>query len=209
MLKKLILILVLLMLVSSMVACSDNGTQSNQRIKATWINPQVLGDIISIPVSEVENDKITHFDFRAQDKKMTFMAYDLSGETYVRANICPPCHSIGFSLQQSTLVCDTCGTVFDAKTGAGINGACVAYPKAAVAYKIDNGNIIMKGSDLVAAYQNTVKLTQPSEATAPSCHGGTDKPTTPSYCSGTDKATTPSCHSGADKARAPGCCGGR
>jgi nitrite reductase/ring-hydroxylating ferredoxin subunit len=196
MLKKIIPILVLLALVSSIVACSDNGTQSNQLIKATWIEPQVVGDTISIPASEVESDTITHFKFRAQDEDMTFMAYDLSGEIYVRANICPPCHSIGFSLQQSTLVCDTCGTVFDAKTGAGINGACVAYPKAAVAYKIDNGNIIMKGSDLVAAYQNTVKLTQPSEATAPSCH------------SGTDKATAPSCHSGADKARAPGCCGG-
>jgi nitrite reductase/ring-hydroxylating ferredoxin subunit len=196
MLKKIILILVLLILVSSIVACSANGTQSNQRIKATWIEPQVVGDIISIPVSEVENDKIIHFEFRTQDKDMTFMAYDLSGETYVRANICPPCHSIGFSLQQSTLVCDTCGTVFDAQTGAGINGACVAYPKAAVVYNIDNGNIVMKGIDLVAAYQDTVTLTQPSEATAPSCYSDADKSTVPGCCGSTDKP------------RAPGCCGG-
>jgi nitrite reductase/ring-hydroxylating ferredoxin subunit len=157
MLKKIILILVLLILVSSIVACSANGTQSSQRIKATWIEPQVAGDIISIPVSAVENDKIIHFEFRTQDKDMTFMAYDLSGETYVRANICPPCHSIGFSLQQSTLVCDTCGTVFDAKTGAGINGACVAYPKAAVPYEINGGNIVMNSTDLVTAYQDTIE----------------------------------------------------
>jgi nitrite reductase/ring-hydroxylating ferredoxin subunit len=196
MLKKIILILVLLILVSSIVACSANGTQSSQRIKATWINPQVVGDTVSIPVSEVENDKITHFEFRTQDKDMTFMAYDLSGETYVRANICPPCHSIGFSLQQSTLVCDTCGTVFDAKTGEGINGACVAYPKTAVAYKIDNGNIVMKGTDLIAAYQDTTKLTQPSEATAPSCHNGTDKTIAPSCCAGTDEPDAPSCCGG-------------
>ena len=137
MLKKIIpiLVLLLLILVSSIVACGGDGTQNSQQIKATWIEPQVLGDTISIPVSEVENNKIIHFEFRAQDEDMTFMAYDLSGEIYVRANICPPCHSIGFSLQQSTLVCDTCGTVFDAKTGAGINGACVGYPKAAVAYE--------------------------------------------------------------------------
>jgi len=200
MLKKIILIPVLLVLVSSIVAYivvhSDDGTQNSQRIKATWIEPQVVSDIISIPVSEIENDKIIHFDFRAQAKNMTFMAYDLSGEIYVRANICPPCHSIGFSLQQSTLVCDTCGTIFDAKTGAGINGACVAYPKAAVAYNMDNGNIVMKSIDLVAAYQDTVTLTQPSEATTPSCHNGTDKVTAPSYCAG------------ADKPRAPSCCGG-
>jgi len=197
MLKNVILILVSLILVSSIVACSDNGTQNSQRIEATWTNPQVLGDIISIPVSEVENDKIMHFEFTTQDKDMTFMAYDLSGEIYVRANICPPCRSIGFSLQQSTLVCDTCGTVFDAKTGAGINGACVGYPKAAVAYEIRDGSIVMKGSDLLAAYQDTVNPAQPSEATLPSCHNATGE------------ATAPGCCSSVDKPRAPSCCGGR
>jgi nitrite reductase/ring-hydroxylating ferredoxin subunit len=196
MLKRITLILALVILVSSIVACSDNGTQNSQRIVATWINPQVLGDIISIPISEVENDKIMHFEFTTQDKDMTFMAYDLSGEIYVRANICPPCHSIGFSLQESTLVCDTCGTVFDARTGAGINGACVAYPKAAVAYEIRDGSIVMKGSDLLAAYQDTVNPAQPSEATTPSCHNATDKATAPGCCGSTDKPRAPSCCSG-------------
>ena len=196
MLKRITLILALVILVSSIVACSDNGTQNSQRIVATWINPQVLGDIISIPISEVENDKIMHFEFTTQDKDMTFMAYDLSGEIYVRANICPPCHSIGFSLQESTLVCDTCGTVFDARTGAGINGACVAYPKAAVAYEIRDGSIVMKGSDLLAAYQDTVNPAQPSEATTPSCHNATDKATGPACCGSTDKPRAPSCCSG-------------
>jgi nitrite reductase/ring-hydroxylating ferredoxin subunit len=196
MLKRITLILALVILVSSIVACSDNGTQNSQRIEATWINPQVLGDIISIPISEVENDKIMHFEFTTQDKDMTFMAYDLSGEIYVRANICPPCHSIGFSLQESTLVCDTCGTVFDARTGAGINGACVAYPKAAVAYEIRDGSIVMKGSDLLAAYQDTVNPAPPSEATTPSCHNATDKATAPGCCGSTDKPRVPSCCSG-------------
>jgi nitrite reductase/ring-hydroxylating ferredoxin subunit len=197
MLKKITLILGLVILVSTMVACSDNWSQDSQRIEATWTSPQVLGDIISIPISEVENDKIMHFEFTTQDKDMTFMAYDLSGEIYVRANICPPCRSTGFSLQQSTLVCDTCGTVFDAKTGAGINGACVGYPKAAVAYEIRDGNIVMKGSDLLAAYEDTVNQTQPGEAIVPSCHNGTGE------------ATAPGCGSSAEKPRAPSCCGGR
>ena len=196
MLKKIILILVLLILVSSIVACSANGTQSSQRIKATWINPQVLGDTVSIPISEVEKNWNVHFNLQTQDGDMTFMTYIVDGETYVRANICPPCHSIGFSLQQSTLVCDTCGTVFDAKTGAGINGACVSYPKAAVVYKIDNGNIVMKDTDLIAAYQGSAKLTQPSESTTPSCHGSTDKATAPNCCGDSDKPSVPSCCGG-------------
>lgn len=194
--RNIILAFVSLALVSGMVACSDNGTQSNQPMEATWISPQVVGDSIYVPVSQVENYKITHFDFIQQDKDMTFMAYDLNGEIYVRANICPPCRSTGFSLQQSTLVCDTCGTVFDAGTGAGINGACVAYPKAAVAYEIRDGSIVLKGPDLLAAYQDTVTLTQPSEATASSCHSGSDTTTAPGCCGSTDKPTIPSCCGG-------------
>jgi len=196
MLKQIILILVLLVLVSSIVACSDNGTQNSQPMKATWISPLLLGDTMSIPIGEVENDNIIHFELRTQDKDMTFMAYDLSGVIYVRASICPPCHSTSFSLQQSTLVCDTCGTVFDAKTGAGISGACVGYPKAAVAYEIRDGSLVMKGSDLLAAYQDTVNETQPSEATVPSCHSGSDNPTAPGCCGSADKPRAPSCCSG-------------
>ncbi len=195
MLKKIIPILVLLLLitVSSIVACSGNGTQNGQRIEATWIEPQVLGGTVSIPVSEVEKDWNVHFNLKTQDGDMNFMAYVLDGEIYVRANICPPCQSIGFSLQQSTLVCDTCGTVFDAKTGAGIEGACVAYPKAAVSYEVNGDNITMQGTDLLTAYQDTVNPAQPGEATVPSCHGGSDTPTVPGGGSNTDKPRPPSC----------------
>lgn len=192
MLRNITLILALVILVSSVVACSDNGTQNNQRLEATWTNSQVLGDIMSIPIGEIENYSITRFDFRAQDKDMTFMAYELSGEIYVKASICPPCQSTSFSLQQSTLVCVTCGTIFDAQTGAGIDGACVAYAKAAVAYEIRDGSIVMKGSDLLAAYQDTVNSTQLGGATAPSCHSDADKPTTSGHC-GTDKPSAPGC----------------
>lgn len=159
MLKKIIPVLVLLslILVSSIVACSGNGTQNGQRIEATWIEPQVVGEIISIPISAVENYTITHFDFRAQDNDMTFMAYDLNGEIYVRANICPPCHSIGFSLDGDILVCDRCATKFNAQTGAGISGACVNYPKASVPYEVADGNIVMNSTDLITAYQDTIE----------------------------------------------------
>ena len=190
-----IVVLLSLILVLSISASFGDSARNSQLIKATWIEPQVLGDIVSIPASEVENDKITHFEFVTQDKDMTFMAYDLNGEIYIRANICPPCHSIGFSLQQGTLVCDTCGTVFDAETGVGISGACVAYPKAAVPYEINDGNITMQGNDLATAYQDTVNSTQPSAATAPSCHSGSGTSAAPGRCGGSE---TP---------RPPGCCG--
>lgn len=159
MLRKTIIGALLLSLALIIVGCSgptSNPTPSGP-IKATWIEPQAVDDTVSIPVGEVENKRNVHFKVETQDGNMTFMAYILDGEIYVRANVCPPCRSIGFSLKEATLVCDRCATTFEAKTGNGIKGACVAYPKAAVAYEISDGNIVMKSVDLITAYQDTIE----------------------------------------------------
>ena len=130
--------------------------QPSGPIKATWIEPQVAGDTVSIPVSEVNDNKIVHFNVAvALGSEMAFMAYDIDGKLNVRANVCPPCRSIGFSLDKDTLICDTCQTTFKAKTGDGISGACVDYPKATVAYEISDGKVVMRGNDLLTAYKST------------------------------------------------------
>jgi nitrite reductase/ring-hydroxylating ferredoxin subunit len=85
------------------------------------------------------------------------MTYIVDGEIYVRANVCPPCWSIGFSLEEAVLICDRCATTFGAETGEGISGACVDYPKASVPYEIDGGNIVMQDTDLIAAYEDTLE----------------------------------------------------
>jgi nitrite reductase/ring-hydroxylating ferredoxin subunit len=159
--RKVILDLMLVAVLSSalgiVVHSGCNGVQSGEPIKATWIEPRVTGDVVSIPVSEVESNWNVHFNVKVQGEDMNFMAYVLDEEIHVRANVCPPCRSIGFSLDKDILVCDRCATTFKAKTGEGINGACVGYPKASVPYEINDGEIMMKGTDLVAAYQDTLK----------------------------------------------------
>lgn len=126
-------------------------------IKAKWIEPQINGSSVSIPVSEVKNNWNVHFKITKQGSNLTFMTYVLDGEIYARASICPPCKGLSYTLDSDILVCDTCATTFKAKTGAGIKGACVNYPKAAVQYKIVDGNIVMNEADLVNAYQETLK----------------------------------------------------
>src|SRR4030042_2851912 len=155
MLKITIVGFVLLVVILAAAACSSQAAQGP--VKAIWIEPQVAGDTVSIPVREVNNDKIVHFIVAvALGSEMAFMAYEVDGKLNVRANVCPPCRSIGFSLSKDTLVCDTCRTTFKAKTGEGISGACVAYPKAAVTFETSDGKVVMKGNDLLAAYQNTL-----------------------------------------------------
>jgi len=159
MLTKTIAGVLILSLALIIVGCSDptSDPAPSGPIEATWIEPQVASDTVSIPVSEVESNWNVHFEVETQDHSMNFMAYVLDGETYVRANVCPPCRSIGFTLDEDILVCDRCATTFKANTGEGIGGACVDYPKASVPYETGDGNIVMSSADLTTAYQDTVE----------------------------------------------------
>ena len=89
---------------------------------------------------------------------MTFMAYLFGGEVHVRANVCPPCRSIGYAIDEGEgiLICDRCATLFEADTGEGIKGACVDYPKASVPYETSDGNILVTKADLMTAYEETL-----------------------------------------------------
>jgi nitrite reductase/ring-hydroxylating ferredoxin subunit len=153
-------ILLLSALGLALTSCSTGQAQA--AIKPTWITPQVSGKTVTIPVSDVQNDSIVHFKITdANGGSTTFMAYILGGTTYARADVCPPCRSTSFSLVGNTLVCDTCGTVFDAKTGDGLSGGCVSYPKADVAFQVSNGNLVMNADQMATAYQNTLTPGRP------------------------------------------------
>jgi nitrite reductase/ring-hydroxylating ferredoxin subunit len=150
----------LLVLVLAVTACGGKAAASP--IKAAWITPQISGDSVSFPVSQVDANAIIHFKVPiSAGKPLTFMAYEIDGNLYVRANVCPPCRSTGFSLNGDTLVCDTCRTTFQAKNGEGIKGACVDYPKAEVAHELNNGEAVMVADALLTAYQNTMEPGMP------------------------------------------------
>jgi len=133
------------------------GCASSQAVASTQVNARVDGDNVSISVAEVQDAKNTRFAVKTTLGETNYMAYVFDKDLYVRANVCPPCRSIGFTLDGDTLVCDRCATVFDAGTGAGIKGACVDFPKAQVPYTISDGKIVMKSGDLATAYKNTLQ----------------------------------------------------
>lgn len=126
-------------------------------IEVKEITPTVSTDTVSIPLNVVQNNWNTHFLVDAPGGKMGFMAYVLDNVIYIRASSCPPCRGKTYTLDGNTLVCDVCATTFNAKTGIGIAGACVNYPKASVPYTVAEGNLLMKINDLTTAYQNTLK----------------------------------------------------
>ena len=150
-------VIAVMMVAAISCASPGDGGRHDLPILATWLEPEIVGDIVSVPVSEVESNRNIHFKVETETRDMNFMAYMLNAEIYVRANVCPPCWGIGYSLDRDVLVCDMCGTTFEAATGDGIRGACVDYPKAAVPYEIIDGRIVMDKADLAIAYENTLE----------------------------------------------------
>jgi hypothetical protein len=126
-------------------------------VKQVTIDVQVNGESIIVPMDKVISNLNTRFKLATVEGEMTFMAYVWDGKLNVRADICPPCRSKSFTLTKGTLVCDACGTVFDAMNGKGINGACVAYPKESAQYQIVGDSIVLSKTSLVTAYESTLK----------------------------------------------------
>jgi len=142
---------------SSTPAPADSAPASpSGPVEGTWVDAAVSGDVVTMPLSLVEEKVNTHFSVTETDRRLDFMAYVLDGTLYVRANACPPCHSRGFALDGDVLVCDACATTFKARDGNGIEGACVDYPKAAAAHTVVDGVVTMSLADLAAAYDETL-----------------------------------------------------
>ncbi|MDA0524905.1 Fe-S-containing protein [Methanococcoides alaskense] len=161
-------ILLIMIAVAFVPGCLENNAQAETAVEpvagsvvkpiaATWIDPEVSGNIVTIPVQAIEENVNTHFKVNADTGEIAVMAYKLGDDIIVRSNVCPPCGSIGFSLDKDVLVCDSCRTTFDANNGEGIQGSCVAYPKENIPYTISNGNVVMELDNIVAAHLETVQ----------------------------------------------------
>ncbi|MCQ1535737.1 DUF2318 domain-containing protein [Methanosarcina sp. KYL-1] len=157
--------MVLLVIAVALMAAglAENGpsavsTDTGSPVAATWINAVKSTDTVSIPSSSVDENTNVHFKVNTDIGEIAVMAYRLEDEVFVRSNVCPPCGSIGFSLAKETLICDSCGTTFDAATGLGIGGACISYPKESIPYTVSDGNLVMKLDDVVDAHRKTVEF---------------------------------------------------
>ncbi len=114
------------------------------------------GDVVTVPLAAIEGAANGEFSVTLEDRLLDFVAYLVDGELFVRAAACPPCDSLVYALDGDALICEACATRFDARTGKGIEGACIDYPKAEVAYEVSGGLVAMSTADLVAAWDETL-----------------------------------------------------
>lgn len=112
---------------------------------------------LSIPLDMVEKYQIIDFFVNVDGDELPIMAVKTSrGDINIMPRICVPCRSEGWHLKDDVLICDACGTTFDANTGEGISGACKNYPKALISYEIVDGKLIFNTNDAKDAYQKTL-----------------------------------------------------
>jgi nitrite reductase/ring-hydroxylating ferredoxin subunit len=138
--------------VAGSAAVGGPASSSKTVYRPKALNPTVSTETVSLASADIASAANGSFVIG----NMSFMAYNLDGKTYLRADICPPCGSRSFNLSKGTLICNACGTVFNATTGAGISGACTAYPKAAVAYTSDGTNVVTTMDALTTAFTKTI-----------------------------------------------------
>jgi uncharacterized membrane protein len=163
------LLVIVGMILAALNSCSSGQVQAvtpaggqvaisnpSSPVDPTTLTAQVSGDTVSIPLSEVKSKFNTRFAVTTSQGQASYMAYVWNGTVNVRADICPPCGSRSFKLTNGTLVCNSCGTVFDAVSGKGKTGACIRYSKQSVTYQISGDSIVMKMTDLTTAYSNTL-----------------------------------------------------
>jgi len=173
-------VLLTLLFISSMLGCSttNNDIMSSATSSSTnpiitvvvdstkvyepvWIEPTVEDGIASIPLNLLQQNIILHFKLQIDANTETFMSYVYDGKLYVRADDCVPCRSINFALKGDQLICMSCNTIFNAATGIGEgsvgSASCRAYPKESSVYEIQDGQLVMKISDLHKAFQDTLQ----------------------------------------------------
>ena len=120
-----------------------------------WVEPDVNGDVVTIPLDVVQNAGHVHFSLPVEEEALDYLGYMLDGSFYVRATVCPSCGSQGLSHGGTTLVCHSCSTMFDLLTGDADDEESASFPQGMLPYGVAGNMISISFSELVESYERT------------------------------------------------------
>lgn len=129
--------------------------QPSGRVAHAWVEPEVDGDAVTIPLDAVENTGHVHFSLPVQDEALDYLGYMIDGSFYVRAAVCPSCGSQGLSHGGTMLVCHSCSTMFDFVTGEADDEDSASFPQGLLPYGVTDAIISMSFAELVESYERT------------------------------------------------------
>lgn len=117
---------------------------TNQTIQMTDIQAKVENGKISIPLDVVKEKKLVRLEYEVNGIKIPLLSYlTQSGRVVTAVSMCEPCRSTHFHIQDKTLVCNECYTVWNLETLQGIRGGCLNYPPDIIPSTIEKDRILI------------------------------------------------------------------
>jgi len=128
--------------ISSQPKVSGKVDYTGQKIQMADIQAKVEKGKISIPLSEVMEKRMVRFEYESKGTKVPLLSYiTQSGKVVTAVSMCEPCKSTRFHIQDKTLVCNACYTMWNLETLKGIKGGCLNYPPDVIPSTVENGQI--------------------------------------------------------------------
>lgn len=128
--------------VSSQPKVSEKVDYSGQTVRMTDIQAKVENGKISIPLDVVREKKMVRFDYESNGIKIPLLSYiTQSGRVVTAVSLCEPCRSTRFRIEDKTLVCNACNTMWNLENLKGIQGGCLNYPPDVIPSTVDKDRI--------------------------------------------------------------------
>jgi uncharacterized membrane protein len=121
---------------------SEKVDYSGQTVRMTDIQAKVENGKISIPLDVVREKKMVRFDYESNGIKIPLLSYiTQSGRVVTAVSLCEPCRSTRFRIEDKTLVCNACNTMWNLENLKGIQGGCLNYPPDVIPSTVDKDRI--------------------------------------------------------------------
>jgi hypothetical protein len=127
---------------SSQPKVTEKVDYSGQTIRMTDIEAKLGNGKISIPLDVVKENKIVYFQYEGNGVKIPLLSYITpAGRVVTAISMCEPCRSTRFHIEDKTIVCNACNTIWNLETLKGIQGGCLNYPPDVIPSTIEKGHI--------------------------------------------------------------------
>ncbi len=131
-------------------AAGSSETAAGDKIEMTDVKATVANGSITVSEGEVRKAGIVYFEYRGA-KDVNLLAYaGPSGKIVTAVSLCEPCRGQKFHIEDSTLVCNTCGSVWELETHKAVSGACTNYPPEILPAETLNGQVAIPESEVLA-----------------------------------------------------------
>lgn len=133
---------------------------TGKSLQTSKIPAQIAGGKVSVNLDEIKNKQLVTFDVPGINFTLNngtpfdylpLLAYvSPKGNVVVATSLCEPCSGTTFSVNNDTLVCNSCGTTWELEGLKGIQGGCPQYPPEMMQYKAEGGKLVIDEAKLKA-----------------------------------------------------------